>query len=70
MTVQTFQPEEGKGTLAESAPWIDALGTNVKQQLERIVTVGDEACRLWAVVDLVLAVLRGAVRVGLLTHPR
>ncbi len=48
----------------------DVVRTYVEQQLERIVTVGDEAGTMWDVVDLLLAVLRGTVRVGLLTDPR
>ena len=50
--------------------FLDVLGTNVEQQLEKIVAVDDEARRVWEVVDLLLAVLRGAVRFGLLTDPR
>ena len=48
----------------------DVLRTNAEQQLQRIVTLGDEARCVWAVVDPLLAVLRGTVRAGLLPDER
>jgi hypothetical protein len=49
------------------------IGTNVEhrlERLERIVDADDEVRRVWEMVDLLLAVLRGAVRFGVATDPR
>ena len=50
--------------------FLEVLGTNIKDQLEKIVAQDDGARRVWEIVDLLLAVLRGAVRFGLATDPR
>ena len=48
----------------------DALVRAARSQIETIVDKDDEVRRLWEIVDLVLAVVRGMVRDGLLTDPR
>jgi uncharacterized protein with NAD-binding domain and iron-sulfur cluster len=41
-----------------------------RRQIEALIDLDDEARRLWEIADLVLALLRGAIRFGLLTDPR
>jgi uncharacterized protein with NAD-binding domain and iron-sulfur cluster len=48
----------------------DAVAGAILAQLERFVSADDEVRRLWEIVDLVLAVVRGSVRFRLLTDPR
>jgi uncharacterized protein with NAD-binding domain and iron-sulfur cluster len=49
---------------------VEAVAANVKARLENWVAADDEARRRWEIVDLVLAVLVGVVRFGLLGNPR
>lgn len=49
---------------------IEAIASNARRQFETLVETDDEMRRLWEVVDLVLAILRGTVRCGLATDPR
>ncbi len=48
----------------------DAVAAAVKSQLEARLTADDEMRRLWEIVDLVLAVIRGSIRHRLVTDPR
>ncbi|MFT3768298.1 MAG: NAD(P)-binding protein [Minicystis sp.] len=48
----------------------DAVAHAILTQLEALVTRDDELRRLWEIVDLVLAVVRGSIRFRLLTDPR
>lgn len=48
----------------------DAVAHAVLTQLDALVSRDDEVRRLWEVVDLVLAVVRGSIRFRLLTDPR
>ncbi len=49
---------------------LDTLGASARRVLEADVERDDELRRLWSIADLVLAILRGCVRYGLLTDPR
>ncbi|MCP3144097.1 NAD(P)-binding protein [Pyxidicoccus xibeiensis] len=49
---------------------VDALGASLFAQLEGRVETDDESRRLWEIADLVLAMVRGALRFRLLTEPR
>lgn len=49
---------------------IEAIASNTRRQFEALVENDDEMRRLWEVVDLVLAILRGTIRFGLVTDPR
>ncbi|HXU04763.1 MAG TPA: NAD(P)-binding protein [Polyangia bacterium] len=48
----------------------DALARAARSQIEAIIDKDDEVRRLWEMVDMTLAVVRGMVRDGLLTDPR
>ena len=48
----------------------DAVAQAILAQLDAFVTRDDEIRRLWEIVDLVLAVVRGSIRSRLLTDPR
>jgi uncharacterized protein with NAD-binding domain and iron-sulfur cluster len=51
-------------------PFLEALGTNARLQLRAVISVDDEARRLWTIMDLTLATIRGILRYNLVTHPR
>jgi uncharacterized protein with NAD-binding domain and iron-sulfur cluster len=48
----------------------DAISAAVHAQLETLIQQDDEARRLWEIVDLTLAVVRGVLRFRLVTDPR
>jgi uncharacterized protein with NAD-binding domain and iron-sulfur cluster len=48
----------------------EMLTAAVRNQLEGLIARDDEARRLWEIADLSLAVVRGAIRHGLLNDPR
>lgn len=50
--------------------FIEAIASNVRPQLEKLVTDDDEARCKWEVIDLVTAILVGAARFRLLEDPR
>lgn len=49
---------------------VDAVGAAAQRQLGALVGDDRELRRVWEIVDLVLAVIRGCLRFGLATHPR
>ncbi len=49
---------------------IDAVAAAARRQLDRCVEGDREIQRVWEVVDLILAILRGSVRFGLAFDPR
>ncbi len=49
---------------------IESIAAAARMQLEHIVSGDDELRRIWTVVDLILAVLRGATISGLALDPR
>jgi len=63
------------GSLAEHASNVvvrvlDAVSANARQVLERRLADDLEARRVWTVIDLALATIRGGVRAGLVSDPR
>jgi uncharacterized protein with NAD-binding domain and iron-sulfur cluster len=50
--------------------FIEAIAGHARQLLERRIDPDPELRRIWQVMDLVLATLRGEVRFGLVTDPR
>jgi uncharacterized protein with NAD-binding domain and iron-sulfur cluster len=51
-------------------PLLDTLASSMRVQLEALVSADDESRRLWTIMDLTLATMRGIVRHNLATHPR
>ncbi len=49
---------------------IESVAASVRSVLETVVATDDEVRRRWEIVDLVLAILVGTVRFGLLSNPR
>jgi uncharacterized protein with NAD-binding domain and iron-sulfur cluster len=49
---------------------LDAIADSARQQLHVLADSDDEIRRLWEVIDLVLAIMVGTVRCGLITDPR
>lgn len=49
---------------------LDALSRLSQDQLARVTASDPELARVWQVIDMVLAILRGAVRFGLAVHPQ
>jgi uncharacterized protein with NAD-binding domain and iron-sulfur cluster len=48
----------------------DAIAAAVRGQLESLIERDDELRRVWEIVDLSLALVRGTIRHGILTDPR
>jgi uncharacterized protein with NAD-binding domain and iron-sulfur cluster len=48
----------------------DAVATAIRAQLDALIQRDDEARRLWEIIDLVLAVVRGCLRARLVFDPR
>ncbi len=51
-------------------PFLDGISRGASQYLESRVQGDPEMRRLWEIIDLVFAVVRGSLRTGLLTSPR
>jgi uncharacterized protein with NAD-binding domain and iron-sulfur cluster len=51
-------------------PFVEAISSNARTQLEAVVAVDDQSRRLWTIMDLTLATMRGILRHNLATHPR
>ena len=51
-------------------PFHEAVTGAIRAQIDRCVTADNEVRRLWEVLEIVLTVLRGAIRSGLATDPR
>lgn len=49
---------------------LDGVSTTVRRLIESRLGDDDELRRLWEIIDLMLAILRGTLRFGLLTHPQ
>ncbi len=49
---------------------LDTIGSSARSQLEQLTERDDELRRLWEIVDIVLATMRGIIRDGLATDPR
>lgn len=49
---------------------LDNLATNARTQLDALAETDPEVRRLWTIIDVTLATLRGIVRFGLMTDPR
>jgi uncharacterized protein with NAD-binding domain and iron-sulfur cluster len=50
--------------------FLDNLATNARAQLDSLAETDPEVRRLWTIIDVTLATLRGIVRFGLMTDPR
>jgi uncharacterized protein with NAD-binding domain and iron-sulfur cluster len=50
--------------------FLDAISTAARGQLEKVTEKDDELRRLWEIIELVLAVVRGSIRFRLLTDAR
>ncbi|MEP6652160.1 MAG: NAD(P)-binding protein [Myxococcales bacterium] len=48
----------------------EAVAGAARNQLEALINKDDETRRLWEIIDLSLAVIRGSIRFGLATDPR
>jgi uncharacterized protein with NAD-binding domain and iron-sulfur cluster len=49
---------------------LDAIGANARRQLEGLAERDDEVRRLWEIIDIVLATMRGIIRCGLAADAR
>jgi len=49
---------------------VEAVASNLRERLERVVTEDDDVRCKWEIIDLVLAIMVGAVRFRLLLDPR
>jgi uncharacterized protein with NAD-binding domain and iron-sulfur cluster len=51
-------------------PFLESISNAARRQLEGLIENDDELRRLWELIDLILAIMRGSIRFGLLTDPR
>ena len=51
-------------------PFYEALASGARRQLEVLIQTDHETRRLWEIIDLVIAAVRGSLRFGLMTDPR
>jgi uncharacterized protein with NAD-binding domain and iron-sulfur cluster len=51
-------------------PFLDAISSTARAQIDALVRGDDQSRRLWTVMDLTLATMRGILRHNLVTHPR
>jgi uncharacterized protein with NAD-binding domain and iron-sulfur cluster len=51
-------------------PFLEAIAASARAQLQAVTSVDDQSRRLWTIMDLTLATMRGILRHGLATHPR
>jgi uncharacterized protein with NAD-binding domain and iron-sulfur cluster len=51
-------------------PVVDAIASSARTQLQAVISCDDESRRLWTIMDLTLATMRGILRHNLMTHPR
>lgn len=49
---------------------LDSVSATARKLIESRLEGDDELRRLWEIIDLMLAILRGTLRFGLLTHPK
>jgi uncharacterized protein with NAD-binding domain and iron-sulfur cluster len=60
----------GRGAEADVLRPIETVTRNALRLLDELARRDDELRRVWGILDLLLAVLRGTVRFGLITDPR
>jgi len=68
--IDAFFPEMFRESAAVPLRLIDALASAARRQLDQQVAGDSELRRVWQVIDLILAILRGATRSGLALDPR
>jgi uncharacterized protein with NAD-binding domain and iron-sulfur cluster len=66
----TFLPQFFSGMASPIVQLIDALAVVAKNNLAGMIGNDRELRRVWQVIDLILAVLRGSIRFGLAIDPR
>jgi uncharacterized protein with NAD-binding domain and iron-sulfur cluster len=52
------------------SPLLEAVATNARRQLRAIASIDEESKRLWTIMDLTFATMRGILRHNLMTHPQ
>jgi hypothetical protein len=67
LTPYLARPSNAEGMLLRL---VDAVASAAERQIGALITGDSELRRVWQVVDLVLAVIRGCLRFGLALHPK
>ena len=52
------------------SPLLARIADGARQQLDRLTAESTELRRIWEIVDIVLAIMRGCIVDGIITHPR
>jgi uncharacterized protein with NAD-binding domain and iron-sulfur cluster len=65
-----FFPQLFSGITSPIIQLLEGLAVAARQQLARLVEGDRESRRVWQVIDLILAVVRGSIRFGLAIDPR
>jgi uncharacterized protein with NAD-binding domain and iron-sulfur cluster len=65
-----FFPQFFSGAGSPVGQLVEELGVTARRQLASLVETDRELRRVWQVIDIILAILRGALRCGLALDPR
>jgi uncharacterized protein with NAD-binding domain and iron-sulfur cluster len=68
--IETFVPQMFSDAASLPARLLDSLASAARSQINRRVEEDRELRRVWQVIDLILAIVRGSVRWGLAFDPR
>jgi uncharacterized protein with NAD-binding domain and iron-sulfur cluster len=68
--IDTFFPQMFREGAAVPIRLIEGLAAAARRQLEHLVAANSELRRVWQVIDLILAILRGATLTGMALDPR
>ncbi len=67
-TILRYYPPGAQNNVVQH--FLGIFSTNVRTQLELLIEQDDEIRRVWEIVDLTLAIMRGVFKHGLMTDPR
>jgi uncharacterized protein with NAD-binding domain and iron-sulfur cluster len=68
--LDSFVPQMFATLASPGGQLVEALSVAVRQQLSYLVEGNRDLRRVWQVIDLILAILRGSIRFGLAVDPR
>lgn len=68
--IETFSPQLFRDVVSLPARLLDSLASAARRQIDDRVAQDGELRRVWQVIDLILAIVRGSVRCGLAFDPR
>ncbi|MGH9606302.1 MAG: FAD-dependent oxidoreductase [Terracidiphilus sp.] len=70
LAVNAFSPQLFSSVASPTAQLLEVLAAAARRRLAALVEADRELRRVWQVIDLILAILRGSIRSGLVLDPR